>query len=137
MRLAGYCAAFPVVTLRTPSGRPAFLHSLLLSHFGLPLRRLHLLARVLGRVALLLLCGGRHGIADGALDVDAHDDFPYNTSRRYAPHVRPSPGTSPRSGLSQVSLTRDITAPRPGPRRVHHSDDPTRPAGAPCAGYFL
>ena len=76
MRLAGYCAAFPVVTLRTPSVRPSTLHCYSLSHFGLPLRRLHLLARALGRVALLLLCGGRHGIADGALDVDARDDFP-------------------------------------------------------------
>ena len=72
MRLAGRHTSDAV----SPSGRPAFLHSLLLSHFGLPLRRLHLLARVLGRVALLLLCGGRHGIADGALDVNACDDLP-------------------------------------------------------------
>ena len=69
MRLAGYCAAFPVRPVQP------FLDCYSLT-LGLPRRRLHLLVRATGPVALLLPCGGRHGIADGALDVNACDDLP-------------------------------------------------------------
>ncbi len=72
MRLAGYCAAFPISHIRTPVQPFLDCYSLTL---GLPRRRLHLLVRAPGRVALLLPCGGRHGIADGALDVNACDDL--------------------------------------------------------------
>ena len=69
MRLAGYCAAFP------PDQSPSLTDCYSLT-LGLPRRRLHLLVRATGPVALLLPCGGRHGIADGALDVNACDDLP-------------------------------------------------------------
>ena len=76
MRLPGYCAAFPIshTYAPVPAVQP-FLHCYTLT-LGLPRRRLHLLVRALGRVALLLPCGGRRGIADSALDVNARNNLP-------------------------------------------------------------
>ena len=126
MRLPGYCAAFPISHITRPS-RPAvqpFLHCYSLT-LGLPRRRLHLLVRALGRVALLLPCGGRHGIADCALDDNARDDLPYSSTVECT-NVTPL-------RASGEALTWDITAlgPAPGESHLGHHRTPTWPQVGP------
>ena len=118
MRLAGYRAAFP------PDQSPSLTDCSSLT-LGLPRRRLHLLVRALGRVALLLPCGGRRGIADSALDVKARNNLPLSSTVECI-DVMPL-------RASGEALTWDITALRPVPGESHpgHHRTPTWPQVGP------